>query len=99
MTLKRGVIGDLRFFERPQATREGNHDARTVTVMLLDEPAPRSASGSSGTHSQEVVAPTLAAKGAEPAMEELGLVAVAAVIDVSENMLPSWWQSTDGPRV
>jgi hypothetical protein len=46
-----------------------------------------------------VVAPTLAAKGAEPAMEELGPVAVAAVIDVSENMLPSWWQSTDGPRV
>lgn len=37
VTLKRGLIGDLRLFDWLKATRDGTHDARTVTVTLLDE--------------------------------------------------------------
>src|SRR5215471_4758986 len=37
VTLKRGIIGDLRLFEWLKATREGNYQPRTVTVVLLDE--------------------------------------------------------------
>jgi phage tail-like protein len=77
VTLKRGIIGDLRLFEWLRATREGNYQPRTVTVVLLDE-----------AHNQvcqwvlrdaqpkKWVGPTLAAKGGgEVAMEELHLVA------------------------
>ncbi|MDT4958119.1 MAG: hypothetical protein QOD31_1918, partial [Pseudonocardiales bacterium] len=35
VTLKRGLIGDLRLFAWLKATREGNYDPRTVTITLL----------------------------------------------------------------
>ncbi|HJU03320.1 MAG TPA: phage tail protein, partial [Actinomycetes bacterium] len=37
VTLKRGVIGELRLFNWLKTTREGTYDPRTVTVTLLDE--------------------------------------------------------------
>jgi phage tail-like protein len=37
VTLKRGLIGDMRLFDWLKATREGNHEPRTITVTLLDE--------------------------------------------------------------
>jgi phage tail-like protein len=37
VTLKRGLIGDLRLFDWLKAVREGAHDPRTVVVTLLDE--------------------------------------------------------------
>ena len=39
VTLKRGVIGDLRLFTWLKATREGDHEPRTVIITLLDEAA------------------------------------------------------------
>ena len=47
VTLKRGVIGDLRLFKWLQSTREGNFDPQTVTITLLDERRAPSAGGSS----------------------------------------------------
>ncbi len=77
VTLKRGVIGDLRLFEWLKATREGDHDPRTVTITLLTEakePAVRWVLQSA--QPKKWVGPTLAAKGGgEVAMEELQLVA------------------------
>ena len=77
VTLKRGVIGDLRLFEWLKATREGAHDPRTVTITLLSEakePAVRYVLTSA--QPKKWVGPTLAAKGGgEVAMEELQLVA------------------------
>src|SRR5437879_6352606 len=37
ITLKRGMIGDLRLFAWLKATREGDIQTRTVTITLLDE--------------------------------------------------------------
>ena len=58
VTLKRGVIGDLRLFSWLKSTREGDIEPQTVTITLLDErraaglpvdpdqsPSPRSGSG------------------------------------------------------
>ncbi len=77
VTLKRGVIGDLRLFEWLKATREGDHDPRTVTITLLTEakePAVRWIL--QAAQPKKWVGPTLAAKGGgEVAMEELQLVA------------------------
>ena len=77
VTLKRGVIGDLRLFEWLKATREGDHDPRTVTITLLSEakePAVRWIL--QAAQPKKWVGPTLAAKGGgEVAMEELQLVA------------------------
>lgn len=77
VTLKRGVIGDLRLFNWLKSTREGDLTPQTVTITLLDERR--------STVCQWVllqaqpkkwVGPTLAAKGGgEIAMEELQLVA------------------------
>ena len=78
VTLKRGIIGDLRLFDWLKATREGDlrpahghrhparRGARTRSASgCCGRPSPRSGSG-----------PTLAAKGGgEVAMEELHLVA------------------------
>jgi phage tail-like protein len=76
VTLKRGVIGDLRLFEWLRATREGNHDPRTVTVTLLDEARAEVCQWIlRRAQPKKWLAPTLAAKGSESAMEELGLVA------------------------
>ena len=37
VTLKRGVIGDLRLFSWLKSTREGSHSPQTVIITLLDE--------------------------------------------------------------
>ncbi len=78
VTLKRGVIGDLRLFNWLKSTREGDfepadrhhHPARRA-------PRRRSAGGScQSAQPKKWVGPTLAAKGGgEVAMEELHLVA------------------------
>ncbi|MET8625818.1 phage tail protein [Kitasatospora sp. NPDC004669] len=77
VTLKRGIIGDLRLFNWIKATREGNFDPRTVVVTLYDEA--RTAVCSWTLHNAQPkkwVGPTLAGKGGgEVAMEELHLVA------------------------
>ncbi|KRE60014.1 phage tail-like protein [Arthrobacter ginsengisoli] len=77
VSLKRGVIGDLRLFTWLKNTREGDAQPQTVTITLLDE----------GRHAvckwvlqraqpKKWVGPTLAAKGGgEVAVEELQLVA------------------------
>lgn len=77
VTLKRGVIGDLRLFSWLKATREGDLEPRTVTITLLDE---RRQSVCSwvlrNAQPKKWVGPTLAGKGGgEVAMEELQLVA------------------------
>jgi phage tail-like protein len=76
VTLKRGIIGDLRLFTWLKETREGDHDPRTVTVTLLDERRTgvcqwvlRSAQPKKWT------GPTLSGKSNDVAMEELSLVA------------------------
>jgi phage tail-like protein len=77
VTLKRGVIGDLRLFSWLKTTRDGTIDRRTVTITLLDEsrnPVCRWVLGAA--QPKKWVGPTLSAKGgAEVAMEELQLVA------------------------
>ena len=77
VTLKRGIIGDPRLFAWLKATREGNYQPKTVTVVLLDEarqPACQFVLHKAQT--KQWVGPTLAAKGGgEVAMEELHLVA------------------------
>lgn len=77
VTLRRGLIGDLRLFEWIKATREGVYNPRTVTITLLDEA--RQSVCSWVLHNAQPkkwVGPTLAAKGGgEVAMEELHLVA------------------------
>jgi phage tail-like protein len=77
VTLKRGIIGDLRLFEWIKATREGTYDPRTVTVTLLDEArAPACQWVLRVAQPKKWTGPTLAAKGGgEVAMEELVLVA------------------------
>ena len=37
VTLKRGLIGDLRLFDWLKATRDGEYSPQTVTITLLDE--------------------------------------------------------------
>lgn len=77
VTLKRGVIGDLRLFTWLKSTREGDFAPQTVTITLLDER--RSAVCRwilTNAQPKKWVGPTLAAKGGgEVAMEELHLVA------------------------
>ncbi|RZT17522.1 phage tail-like protein [Kribbella sp. VKM Ac-2569] len=76
VTLKRGVIGDLRLFNWLKAQREGDLEPRTVTITLLDER--RQSVCSWVLHNAQPkkwVGPTLAGKGGgEVAMEELHLV-------------------------
>jgi phage tail-like protein len=76
VTLKRGVIGDLRLFTWLKNTREGTLDPRTVTVTLLDEGRkPVCHWILQQAQPKKWVGPTLNAKGPEVAMEELHLVA------------------------
>ncbi|WP_327397376.1 phage tail protein [Streptomyces phaeochromogenes] len=77
VTLKRGVIGDLRLFQWLDATRDGDFDPRTVVIVLMDE---RNADACQWTlhnaQPKKWVGPTLSGKGGgEVAMEELHLVA------------------------
>jgi phage tail-like protein len=77
VTLKRGIIGDLRLFEWIDNVRRGAYAPRTVTITLLDEARARVCEWVlSQAQPQKWVGPTLAAKGGgEVAMEELHLVA------------------------
>jgi phage tail-like protein len=77
ITLKRGLIGDLRLFDWLKGTREGDFDPRTVTVTLLDERrSPVCSWILQQAQPKKWVGPTLTAKGGgEVAMEELHFVA------------------------
>jgi phage tail-like protein len=77
VTLKRGIIGDLRLFTWLKDTREGDHDPRTVTVILLDEKRANVCQWVlRAAQPKKWTGPTLAAKGgSDVAMEELQLVA------------------------
>ncbi|MDD7965480.1 phage tail protein [Actinomycetospora lemnae] len=76
VTLKRGIIGDLRLFTWLKETREGDLDPRTVVVTLLDEArTPVCQWTLRAAQPKKWVGPTLAAKGGgDVAMEELQLV-------------------------
>jgi phage tail-like protein len=77
VTLKRGVIGDMRLFKWIKDTRDGTFKRQTVTITLLDEArAPVCSWILQGAQPKKYVGATLAAKGGgEVAMEELHLVA------------------------
>jgi phage tail-like protein len=77
VTLKRGIIGDLRLFDWIRETRAGNFQPRTVTVTLMDEArVPVCQWTLRAAQPMKWVGPTLAAKGGtDLAMEELHLVA------------------------
>lgn len=77
VTLKRGVIGDLRLFSWLKDTREGVYSPQTVTITLLDERrTPVCSWVLMSAQPKKWVGPTLAGKGGgEVAMEELHLVA------------------------
>lgn len=77
VTLKRGVVGDLRLFTWLKAQREGDLDPRTVTITLMDEGRQDVCSWTlHRAQPKKWVGPTLAGKGGgEVAMEELHLVA------------------------
>jgi phage tail-like protein len=77
VTLKRGVIGDLRLFTWLKSTREGDFEPQTVTITLLDERrTPVCRWILTNAQPQKWVQSGLAAKGGgEVAMEELHLVA------------------------
>jgi phage tail-like protein len=76
VTLKRGVIGDLRLFDWIKATREGTYSPRTVTVTLLDEArSPVCSWTLRQAQPSKWVGPSLSAKGSDVAMEELHMVA------------------------
>lgn len=77
ITLKRGVIGDLRLFTWLKETREGDIKPQTVTITMLDERRQAVCSWVLlAAQPKKWVGPTLGAKGGgEVAMEELHLVA------------------------
>jgi phage tail-like protein len=77
VTLKRGVIGELRLYNWLKDTREGVYDPRTVTITLRDEARTEVCSWVlTSAQPKKWTGPTLAAKGGgEVAMEELQLVA------------------------
>ena len=76
VTLKRGIIGDLRLFDWIKATREGTYSPRTVTVTLLDEARTPVCSWTlRQAQPSKWVGPSLSGKGSDVAMEELHLVA------------------------
>jgi phage tail-like protein len=77
ITLKRGLIGDLRLFAWLKDTREGNFESRTVIITLHDEAhVPVCSWTLQQAQPKKWVGPTMTAKGGgEVAMEELHLVA------------------------
>lgn len=77
ITLKRGLIGDLRLFTWLKSTRDGNYVPQTVMITLLDERRePVCHWILQAAQPKKWVGPSLAAKGGgEVAMEELHLVA------------------------
>jgi len=75
VTLKRGVIGDLRLFEWLKQTREGDVQPRTLTITLLDEQRnPVLTWALRRALPKKWVGPTLAARTGAVAIEELQLV-------------------------
>ena len=75
VTLKRGLIGDLRLFAWLKSTREGDAPAQTVTITLLDEARrPVCAWLLRGAQPRKWTSPTLSATGTDVAIEELVLV-------------------------
>jgi phage tail-like protein len=77
VTLKRGLVGDLRLFTWLKETRNGNFDPRTIVIVLMDERSDDVCSWVlSNAQPKKWVGPTLTGKGGgEVAMEELHLVA------------------------
>jgi phage tail-like protein len=77
VTLKRGLIGDLRLFEWLKATRDGVIDRRTVTITLLNEQREQVCTWVlAGAQPRKWVGPRLSASSSNHvAMEELHLVA------------------------
>jgi phage tail-like protein len=77
VTLKRGLVGDLRLFTWLTQTRTGNFDPRTVVIVLMDERSDDVCSWVlSNAQPKKWVGPALSGKGGgEVAMEELHLVA------------------------
>ncbi len=76
VTLKRGLVGSDDLFAWLKSVREGAHDARNVTITLLDEARQAVATFTlRNAQPKKWTGPTLAAKGGgEVAMEELHLV-------------------------
>ena len=75
VTLKRGLIGDLRLFEWLKSTRDGTIDRRTVTITLLDETrSPVCQWRLLGAQPRKWTAPALSARGKDVAIEELVLI-------------------------
>ncbi len=76
VTLKRGLLGSDDLFAWLKEVRDGTHDARTVTITLLDEARNPVATWTlRNAQPKKWTGPTLAAKGGgEVAMEELHLV-------------------------
>jgi phage tail-like protein len=76
VTLKRGVVGTTDIFTWFKATRDGQYQPRTVTIVMLDEARnPVVHLVLKNAQPKKWVGPTLAAKGGgEVALEELHLV-------------------------
>jgi len=76
VTLKRGLVGTTDIFAWFKATRDGQYQPRTVTIVMLDEARNEVLSlVLKNAQPKKWVGPTLAAKGGgEVALEELHLV-------------------------
>jgi phage tail-like protein len=75
VTLRRGLIGDLRLFAWLKSTREGDASPQRVTITLLDEARrPVSSWVLYGAQPKKWTSPTLSATGTDVAIEELVLV-------------------------
>jgi phage tail-like protein len=81
VTLKRGVIGDLRLFQWLEATRNGDFDPRTVVIVLMDERGADACSWTLlGAQPTKWVGPTLNGKGGgDVAMEEMTINALSII--------------------
>jgi phage tail-like protein len=72
VTLKRGLIGDMRLFDWLKATREGDHEPRTITVTLLDEARNEVCQWQLlQAQPKKYTIPTLSAKSSEYAVEDM----------------------------
>lgn len=75
VTLRRGLIGDLRLFAWLKDTREGNASPQTVTITLMDEARrPVSSWVLYRAQPKKWTSPALSATGTDVAIEELVLV-------------------------
>lgn len=75
VTLKRGLIGSLDFWEWVKGVRDGTADPRNVSITMLDEARQAVVTYTlRKAQPKKYTGPTLAAKGGEVAMEELVIV-------------------------